>query len=170
MKLFTKLLLFILILGLAAPFILKRPDGKPWMNISQFMPDMQAIGWRIKGLWHDTVRETEKITSGTEEPSSPTAIYRWQDEHGAWQFSDSPNPNGKSEQIWIDPNDNVLQMPSNTTSTPQNSEKKATDAAQEGRLSIPLPTSVPPSQISNLIEEAKQVQELMDKRTEALQE
>ena len=37
MKLFNKLLLLALVLALASPFILKKPDGTPILEISQFL-------------------------------------------------------------------------------------------------------------------------------------
>lgn len=78
MKIMIKLLLLALVASLAAPFILKGPNGQPFIKLSDFIPDGDDI-----------------IKSVTPEP--PTKLYKWKDAKGHWQFGDTP-PQGFTGQ------------------------------------------------------------------------
>ena len=166
MKIFTKLILLILVLGLAAPFFIKRPDGRPWMKVDDFMPNISGMKARAENWWSRMVGKVEDI-SGDKEldlPSGKTKVYRWRASDGSWQFSDMP-PKGKSEEVWLDPNANVIQ----STSLPiaQEPEKEAANPSGNG---IPLPLTVSPGQASKLIEDVGKIQDLMDQRNQVLED
>ncbi len=77
MNLFIKLLLLSLVLAVAAPLFLKGPNGKPLMSISDLTPSLPEL--------------KEGIENGTEALGpGKTKIYKWKDENGQWQLSDSP--------------------------------------------------------------------------------
>lgn len=68
MKLFYKLMLLILVAGVAGLFFVKKPNGSPMLNWQDFVPS--------------------QITQAMKKPA-PT-LYRWQDEKGQWQYGDTP--------------------------------------------------------------------------------
>lgn len=74
MKLFIKLLMFLVVLALAAPFFMKKPDGSPMLTL-------QSIG--LKSV-------ADKVDAVKHEVSVPKTaqVYRWQDEKGVWHYSD----------------------------------------------------------------------------------
>lgn len=74
MKLFIKLLMFLVVLALAAPFFMKKPDGSPMLTL-------QSIG--LKSV-------VDKVDAVKHEVSAPKTaqVYRWQDEKGVWHYSD----------------------------------------------------------------------------------
>lgn len=109
MKLFIKLLSLILILGLSGPFFLHRPDGRPWLNYRDFLPDLSAMGRKTRNLAKDlkdlggsdfdqepSIRTSDKLTAPLPDTHEPNGegLYRWQDADGRWRFSDHPPATG----------------------------------------------------------------------------
>jgi len=66
MKMFYIMLGFMLLGALALPFFMAGPDGQPLMEVDDVLED----------------------TLGSVLPSEPVEMYRWQDEHGVWQFTE----------------------------------------------------------------------------------
>jgi len=167
MRLFITLMIVVLVAGLAAPFYLNRPDGKPWMDSSELSVELEVNGSYDKAKlelyrwWHGLRRDFQ----GTRK-SGKTRAYRWQDEQGNWYLSDEPAPSGKAEEVWVDPNVNLIASPEPQPQKESELENKGQEQAQ----SIPFPMTVDPSRVSKLIEDAKNVQNLVDKRYEQLDE
>ncbi|TQV82523.1 DUF4124 domain-containing protein [Exilibacterium tricleocarpae] len=166
MKLYIKFLLFILVLGLAGPFIMKGPDGRPLMDARQFIPDVASWPSRLERWWQRLLSEGETLVEEGPAAVGKTKVYKWRAADGSWRFSDAPNPDGQSEELWLDPDSNVIQ----STPLPAQTEGVEKEAAQGPGNGIPLPLTVTPGQASKLIDDARKVQELMDQRNQALQE
>ena len=66
MKLFYAMMVLMLLGALALPFFMKGPGGEPIMTVEKM------VG--------------ESVTQLV--PTEPTQMYRWQDEHGVWQFGE----------------------------------------------------------------------------------
>ena len=108
-------------------------------------------------------------------------FYRWQDANGVWQFSSLPNRNTLNLVVRTDPNANVLQSMNQeqidrafgrqSASTQDNSITKnnplASGKGLEGSL-LPIPTTVPVTEIPKLIEQAKDVQKIMEQRVQQM--
>ena len=166
MKLFIKFLVFVLVLGLAGPFLLKGPDGRPLMDAHQLVPDVAAWPHRLERWWNRMLREGEILVEEGPAAAGKTRVYKWRSEDGSWRFSDTPNPQGQSEEVWVDPNGNVMQ----STPPPAQTGPGEKEAAQGLGNGIPLPLTVTPGQASKLLDDARKVQALMDRRDQALQE
>ena len=78
MRLFYFLIMLVLIGAVALPFYMKGPTGQPLMTVDDFVDDSV--------------------------PSLPTPVYRWQDEHGVWQFGESPPEGVAAEPVNVSPN------------------------------------------------------------------
>jgi hypothetical protein len=146
MKFLVKLLIAFLFIGIAGLFVLKTPDGKPVIS-------MKAITYKAKSFAQDSDLYNNKVTE--------TEVYRWKDGQGKWQYSNvEPNNNQAKkveQQVNIIPSKpKKITVPESNKSTI--SEKKTTP------LSGLSPTTISPDKISRLIDEAKNVQQLMDKR------
>ena len=104
MKLFVKLMLFIVVAALAAPFILKGPDGRPLMSLDMLKaPDVKLPDFSKAA---DAV--SASLNKAGEEPSKAVAVYKWQDENGSWHFSDNVEQGQSAQKLNVDPNANLV--------------------------------------------------------------
>lgn len=102
-------MLVILIVGICGLFVLRDPEGDPWLKVSDFMPDVSAIEFQ----WLQFVR---KVFPKQETTAQTTKVYSWRDSSGTWQLSDSPPEDQQAEMFYIDPNRNTIQgLPTNET-------------------------------------------------------
>lgn len=104
-------------------------------------------------------------------------FYRWQDENGVWQFSELPNRNTLNMVVRTDPNANVLQgltadqidsafgRIKNTNSIMENNPLANGEGLEP---TLPVPTTVPIAEIPKLIDQAKDVQRIMDERMQRM--
>ena len=131
-KLFVKLMMFLVILALAGPFILRGPDGQPMLSLDDLkLPDVRAslptvttapdtsllpatekpfIQWsdRENPIFNPDRLSREQLAQLTIKEQA-NIYYRWQDQNGVWQFSALPNRNTLNFVVKTDPNANVLQ-------------------------------------------------------------
>ncbi len=96
MGLFFKLMMFLVVLALAAPFVMKGPDGRPLMTLDDIkMPDVKVpeVPDSVKNL-SDKLPDIKNPLSDSQ-PSSAKAnkVYSWTDANGNVQFSNTP-PSG----------------------------------------------------------------------------
>ncbi len=80
MKLFYVMIAAALIGAIALPFFIKGPDGKPIVTMDKMIDDTAA----------DIV------------PQKPVEMYRWQNEHGIWQFGEAPPEQVVATQLKVD--------------------------------------------------------------------
>jgi hypothetical protein len=154
MKLFIKFLMFVVVLGVAGLFFIKKPDGAPWLTASAFIPDVTPIKKMLASV------KRGSLTDASQNRSGKTQVYRWQDKDGNWQYSDQPPAVAKADEIWIDPDTNMIQGLA---------AKTEVEAAKSPAPSIPLPMTVAPSQVGKLMDDAKAVSALMDKRNKEIE-
>jgi hypothetical protein len=192
MKLFVKLMMFLVVLALAGPFIMRGPDGRPLMSLKDLsIPDFslpKSAPEELSGneqeayiAWSKDEGKPEGPKVYVIDPKSEAPIvaqagvyYRWKDANGVWQFSNLPNPDSPNIVVETDPDANVLQSLSvdkidaalGRVKEPEPGE--ADEESEEGGLNIPLPTTIPISQVPELMDQARAVQELVNKRTEML--
>ena len=172
MKIFIKLVCVILVLGLAGPFIMRAPNGEPYLDYRNFVPNLSSL----KSRWDSVELPSLDGDNGSGEVSDSrdintwgkTRVFRWQDEEGVWQYSDSPPPDTDAEVMWFDPNENIV-LGQSVETVEEEAETETENDAQAPGFELPLPLTVAPSEVSKLIEDTKQVQELMQQRNEMLE-
>lgn len=106
MKIFIKLMILALVLSYASLFVIKKPDGTPIRTLDSLKPDLNFSGLS-EGLSEsvDSVRniistETQDTTGNTMQVEvQKKQLYRWQDENGVWNYSDSPPPDVNAEAM-----------------------------------------------------------------------
>lgn len=163
MKLYVKFLLFILVLGMAGPFILKGPDGKPWMELADITPDFNRLSADMQSAINKAGRMFDKTTS-SDPNAGTTKVYKWRDSSGNWHLSDQPIPEaaGRDKLMHVDPDTNLI----------EGSEPIAVEVEQSRAdgvsNAVPLPMTVSPGQATKLLDDAKAVQGLMDDRAKQL--
>ena len=101
MKLFSFLMVAMLVGAFALLFFLKGPDGKPIVTVDQMIDDTVA----------DIV------------PAKPVTMYRWQNEHGIWEFGESPPDQTVAAKLSIE----------NSRTTTMGSEWNVTPVLNESR-------------------------------------
>lgn len=160
MKTFTKLLLLLLVAACAAPFILKGPDGRPYLTLDRLkapdvaipdLPDLKTPYRKIKTA----------IVSNHED--QPVQVYKWRDESGVWHYSDQKAADGSSTVISVNPAQNQVhfeETPSRENASDGASTEHSEDAATQAPSSL-LPTI---GNAKRLMEKARGVNQLAEKR------
>lgn len=204
-KLFSKLMMLMLVLAMAGPFIMKRPDGRPLMSLDSLSLPKLEIPASIRSLWQGagasgsaqpaanggaagvnaSIAWSEKSAlpssfipkAGVEYPKQEGVYYRYKDANGIWQFGETPQPGTMNYVSSIDPKANIIQSLGKEQidnalgripAEPPPDKAKEKDDSLLSKL--PLPTTVPAAEIPNLIQQAKDVQTLVNERTKQLEQ
>jgi len=139
-----KLIILGLILALAAPFIMKKPDGTPFMTWEELMPSTEGV--------------LSKIKSSTK---PDTQLYRWKDSKGHWQYTDTPPENGQGERFSVKTTINsmkTIELPEGYQPKEEEPEKQQT---QDSGLS---PTTAPLAEVPKMLENIEGIQYKYDTR------
>jgi hypothetical protein len=153
MKIMIKLLLLALVGAVVAPMLMKGPDGKPLLSWEDFF----------------SVPEETKMLPDAE-PSSPaglTTVYKWKDKDGVWHFSDKPHDHETNEKLTYNPNANIIQSLAKKEEEPE-AEVKAVPIEPEP--TSPGLTTVPLDQVPELMDQAKQYQDMVDQRNKMMEQ
>lgn len=145
MKLFYKLIILALIGSLAAPFIVKGPDGKPLMNYQDVVKSFSPS------------KEIKQAFSG-EKPK----LYRYQDEKGQWQYTDTPPDSSKAQVVTLNKQAATLK----TIELPEgyrDSKTESTFDPLEKSNGLPL-TTAPLEKVPEMLEQIDGIQKKMDNR------
>lgn len=108
-------------------------------------------------------------TASTSEPKAEVGgIFKWQDASGQWNYGEEPPPDARN-LTRMDSGEmvNVIEAPGENRANLSTSgeESSSSKSGSETEISL-LPD---PAMVKKLIEQAKEVQGLMDARTEALE-
>jgi len=178
-KLSFKIMLLALVLVVASPFILPGSNGKPILSWDKLnLPDFASLFGRANtnkvSKTLDELKSTADEVLPGELDGNNTAVHKWIDKHGVWQFSDKKNPDGKDEVVRINLNRNVVQPTPVVKDIPDESDTEAGAAGEndddDAGTNIPFPTTVPMKDIPKLINDTKALKETMDKRYKEQQE
>lgn len=141
MKFKIGMMLVILVVAMMAPYFIKGRDGKPLMAFGPEQP--------IDILSSEKTRQQ---------------YMKWQDENGMWHFGDEVPEGVVAQVVSVDTAANVIRSVKLPEKVPE--EKEETD---KGNTSgVPLPMTVQPEQISQMMDDAANVQQLMNDRTKQL--
>ena len=148
MKIFTKLLLLALVAGLAAPFILKGPNGQPLLNYKDFIPTTDSV-----------------INSVT--PKTETKLYKWKDAKGHWQFGDTPPDSVAAQEMQVKTQINAMK----TIELPEGFKEKK-EEPEEGFDPLssgasPLSTA-PIEKVPEMLDQIEGFQQKLDGRAKKL--
>ena len=112
MSLFIKILLVLLVIALAAPFVLKGPDGEPLMTLDEIQePDgVQHFVESFSQIGNPFQEERkDKPASSASPHKTRTQAYSWRDEQGRVHYSNiKPTGVAKVEAIKVNPDLNVI--------------------------------------------------------------
>ena len=167
MKLMLKLMLVLLVLVGASPFILPGKNGQPLFSFSDLkMPDFSSLFGSSKSKVVVVIPEDKTTDKEIVDKKNVTTVHKWLDDSGVWQFSDQNNSGGTSELVKINPDSNVVQAikvakpeDEKTSTTSDSGEKAESDLS-----SIPLPTTIPMKDIPKLISQTKELKNTLEQR------
>ena len=129
-------MILLLVAGFIGLFLIEGPNGEPIMSLDDFKPETPEV---------------------MELPRTPTKVYKWQDENGAWQFADKPVDVEGTEEMELDGDINIVPGFKAPRKTVVNEEKT--------RPNIPSGlTSVSPEKISEMMDTVNNLQETVDQR------
>ncbi|MFT6387778.1 MAG: hypothetical protein ACJAUP_001150 [Cellvibrionaceae bacterium] len=163
MGLIIKFFCFLLVLGLAGLFVLKKPDGTPWLSVDDLIPDTSLIKRSVSDAMSD------QFVGGSDGNflDEKVSVYKWKDADGNWQFSDTPPENVIAQQILVGTNVNrdLAPLPASPLAPREQPENRKTIPIKDGGFS---PTTIAPNKVSKLVGDAKGVQKLVDDRQKKL--
>lgn len=135
-----KLMIFVVIFAAAALFFVKGPDGKPLLTADKLFEG-------IPGSLTD-------LLPGEPETPAVTRIYKWKDENGVWQFSNSPADEEGAEVIELDGQINTVQA------------FRLPDPAREKKTPIAIPgvMTVSPQEAAKMFDTVNDLQQTVDQR------
>lgn len=167
MKLIIKFFCFILVLGVGGLFFINKPDGTPWLSLADLTPDISLNS--VKSSIDEMV--PDQLTGADSAGAVP--VYRWQDAEGNWQYSDTPPPGLEVQQVMVGTDLNRDLAPEFSPQTKVGDQSSGGKAYFIKDSSNPSPSSnnvANPTQVTKLINDAKNVQKLMDNRQKQLED
>ncbi|MEO0366627.1 MAG: DUF4124 domain-containing protein [Pseudomonadota bacterium] len=157
MKLFVKLMVFIVVLALMGPFFLKGPDGRPLWELPTRLPSLNEVSNAV-------------VPDALEDPN--VEVYRWQDENGQWHFGSTPPASSRYETLQIDTRTNAVAVEPPPTLESRDSDEGAVASSAADQPDSPYVSDVlpipDPEVAKQLIEDARALQELTQQRTEEI--
>ena len=106
----ANILLFVLLLGVAGLFVIKKPNGQTWLSMADFVPNTAVLTAQINSWLGRAERKVARgINNNTH--TGKTKVYKWRDSAGYWHVSDQPinAAGGLDEMIHVDPDTNLIQ-------------------------------------------------------------
>lgn len=164
MKQFLYLIICIVILSLGSLFVLKKPNGQPWLNLSDFY-NHQSVTQKVTNFKDTVVNKTNSLLnqeSNLLNSGEDPTIYKWQDEQGIWHYSDKKFENAKA---WEKP-ENLTIIPA-IQPIDKNEYKRVKPSGNNENETLVPPQS---NKIKDLINNANNVQNIMDNRTKNIDE
>lgn len=92
-------------------------------------------------------------------------FYKWQDEQGRWHMGDEPPEGVKLHPIEVDTAANILQP----VVAPNRKTPEAVKSP-ESSVTLPSPLTIRPEQVKTLLQDAQNVQQLMNERTQQIEQ
>jgi hypothetical protein len=156
-----------MLVGLASLTVLKRPDGKPWLDIGDVGEQVQRKATEqyldAKQALNNTLEQATTSEAFSNASSTSGTIYKWQDKNGNWVYSDKPNSQGASQTHTLDPSRITVMAAEDTSILKELAARKAQIDSQLKNTS-----SLSPTDVKQLMMDAKNIQKLMDERTQKI--
>lgn len=170
MGLFIKLMMFLVVLALAAPFVMKGPDGKPLMTLDDIkIPDisMPEEIKQLPGKVEDMQRQISNATQGDKSSSGNSSkVYSWVDEQGNQHYSNTPPAAAKdvtTREYRHDANVISLKPDENKTAEQANHQK----SAPKQSASTSVSDLYSPGGVKKLIDDARAIEGSLQQRKES---
>ena len=141
------------VIAFAGPMLMKKPDGTPFIN--------SPLDWFSTSSTGSQNNESSISTS--------QSFYKWQDDDGTWHYSDQPQVGKNIETVTVNTNTNLIQG----LRVEKKKEQAVLEKNPEPKVessSIPLPMTVPLEKVTKMLEDASNIQQLMDSRNQKIEQ
>lgn len=140
----------LVVIAFAGPMLMKKTDGTPFMEspLDIFSNNSQ-------------INESSSI--------STQSFYKWQSEDGTWHYSDQPQEGQKIETVTVNTNTNLIQgLRVEKKQEQEYEEKKPEPEVKAPAMSLPM--TVPLEKVSKMLEDASNMQQVMDDRNKKIEQ
>ncbi|MFT4775927.1 MAG: hypothetical protein ACI9B7_000292 [Oleispira sp.] len=143
----------LVVIAFAGPMLLKKPDGSAFIDSPLDFFSTNSTG------------------SKNNESSNMTrqSFYKWQDDDGTWHYSDQPQAGKNIETVTVNTNTNLIQGLRREKNKELAVIEKKSESKTEGST-MPLPMTVPIEKISKILQDANNIQQLMDDRNQQIEQ
>lgn len=155
MKLIINLLLLALVVAAVLPFITLGPNGNALLKL----PDLKFPDINMTEIPEDPVTQQKTVSDDVES----ALVYKWRDSDGHTHYTSDPPPQGvQSEMLSLRPGTNVVP----TIKPPQPSKQVTKPKIEKDSLG----SVYSPANVRQLIEDARNVQNILNERANELQQ
>lgn len=146
------IMLVLVAIAFAGPMVMKKPDGTPFMEspLDYFSSDSKGSNNTQTSI------------------NSSQSFYKWQGEDGTWHYSDQPQEGKNIETVTVNTNTNLIQGLRMEKEEEKETEKAKTEVKEE-TSSMPLPMTVPFEKVSQMLDDANNLQQVMDDRNKKVE-
>ena len=140
------------------------------------LPSLSSLA-NLKNIAKGSHSPDDALSALSKTVSGNQLFYKWQDEHGTWQFTATPPPNQQYDTIETDPQANLIQSLSQSEiddalgfgpASKNTTAPLETDVDSLGSgLSL---TTVPITQVPKMLNDAKAVRDMLEQHTKSLEE
>lgn len=165
MRLFVKILMAGLVLGVGGLFVIKDMDGRPLLRFDDLrwpamsLPELP----NVKPLF---TKAEDALPPGKSPQDRVVKVYKWKDAKGVWHFSDAPNPQGASATLDVDPNINVV--PGRPADPAGSGDGKKGDLSQSSEDPATGPKGMPLGRVPEIMEQTRDIQRRVDDKARKL--
>jgi len=145
------IMLVLVAIAFAGPMLMKKSDGTPFMESPLDLFSTSSTGSQNNEMSVNTTQ----------------SFYKWQDEDGTWHYSDQPGEGQEIETVTVNTNTNLIQGLRTVKKKEIVEEKKPEPKAEAPRLSLPM--TVPMEKVSKMMNDASNMQQVMDNRTKQIE-
>ncbi|MFT4763482.1 MAG: hypothetical protein ACI9OH_000569 [Oleispira sp.] len=143
----------LVVIAFAGPMLMKKPDGTPFMESPLDLFSTSSTG----------SQNNESSINTTQ------SFYKWQDDDGTWHYSDQPQAGKNIETVTVNTNANLIQgLRIEKKKEQVIVEKKAEVKAESSAIGLPM--TVPLEKVSKMLEDANNMQQLMDNRNKQIEQ
>jgi hypothetical protein len=143
----------LVVIAFAGPMLMKKPDGTPFMESPLDLFSTSSTG----------SQNNESSINTTQ------SFYKWQDDEGTWHYSDQPQAGKNIETVTVNTNANLIQgLRIEKKKEQVIVEKKAEVKAESSAIGLPM--TVPLEKVSKMLEDANNMQQLMDNRNKQIEQ
>jgi hypothetical protein len=140
-------------IAFVGPMLIKKPDGTPFIK--------SPLDWFSTSL--------AGLHNNESSSSNSQSFYKWQDDDGTWHYSDKSPAKKNIETVTVNINTNLIQGLRVVKKNEQPIIEKNLQPKVENSP-IALSISAPIEKISKILEDANNIQQLMDNRNKQIEQ
>ncbi len=149
------IMIVLVVIAFAGPMLMKKPDGTAFMESPL-----------------EIFSSSDSSSSDNRDVNTSQSFYKWQSEDGTWHYSDQPQAGQNVETVTVNANTNLIQglRAEKKEEAEERDGDKKRDQVKAETPAIPLPMTVPLEKVSKMLEDASNMQQVMDDRNKKIEQ